>query len=106
MPSTLIKIESDELDHYQTIERAVYALRFYLLDCHHPGWCQCKYEVRRLINHLAEKIDAHRVMAKIQVIAKESSVPRVDDSLSMVPHTRSDWAKSSGSMNLPGPEKP
>jgi hypothetical protein len=103
MPS--IKIESEELDHYQSLERAVYALQYFLVDCKHPGWCDCKYQVRRVVTELATRIDAHKTANYMKVMAKESSDPSWSSDFGKGP-AQSDWAKSSGGFQLPGPETP
>lgn len=66
----MIRVTEEELTYYASLERAVYALQFYLQDCRHPGWCACKYELRRLVNELATRIDLHRAQTLVQILPK------------------------------------
>lgn len=100
-----VRIESDTLDYYQSLERAVHALNYFLVDCRHSGWCDCKYQVRKMVAELAARIDAHKATDYLRIVSKEKE-PTTGNA------NPGSWSSDFGkgplldSFQLPGPETP
>lgn len=67
-------ISAAELSYYLGLERGVYALNYHLEQCWHPGWCDHKYEVRRLVRELTAQIDARKALAGVVVAPAHSTL--------------------------------
>lgn len=106
MPS--IKIDEDDLRYYQGLERALYTLQYFLVDCRCSNFCNHKFALRGTVNEIAEKIDAHKAVTYLQVMKKEADQranAHWSSDFGKGP-VQSDWQKSSGGFQLPGPETP
>lgn len=114
MPS----ISQADLEYYAALERGVYSLQYCLIDCRCSSskFCDHKYMLRRLTNELAANIEIHRAQSLVRYLPKDPEIKKLS-SANPPPDLRainpvqgdtwhSDWGKSSGSMNLPGPETP
>jgi hypothetical protein len=98
-----VRISASDLAYYEQLERTLASLHHILEDCRCIGWCDHKYMLRRTVSEIQSCIERHRALRH----PIEQLLPaQVLADLRLLDKPRSDWARSSGSMNLPGPETP